>query len=263
MAFPHTGPPMDPANPILHVYLMITYDDKGDLHVADKSNIPLEFDWDRVINKFASEGQQARVLPPGEYVFTVHHNLGFRVVELPTEGLSEQTRLDLIELIQPFCEETFRSLCVALVCFPTPREIRQAAKGIVDASVHAMLKILQDPQKLEPNFLTLVPAASVRARRVEQDGIITMLFVNGGVMLPGGMSTNPGIPDEAGRLEVKVGYLPKSPINDWLNEALVARLNEAIAEVRDEVLLGVIEEFEGKRTWYEKAVTQLRRFVGL
>lgn len=163
-------------------------------------------------------------------------------------------------------EETFRTLCVGLVTFPTPREIRLAARSVLFASAHAALRSLKDPDKLEPDFLTLVPTATDRfgdSRRIEHAGMVALLVQEGGFSLPGEMMVMPGLPNEAGRLEVKVGYLAQCPLNDWLNANLVGRLTETVQEVRADVLREVSATFEDRRTWYERASAHLKKLVGL
>ena len=258
------GPPMDPSSPLLRVEFHLVMGLRG-FTVQDKSNVPLDVDWDHALADFV-RWHEGTTLPPGEYVFTVHHGLGFRVAELPTEGLNEETRREIIDWIQSFCEETFRTLCVGLVSFPTPREIHQAARGILGASAQTAIRSLKDPGKLQGDFLTLVPAATNRldsSRQIEQGGMIALVIQEGGVSLPGGMVAMPGTPDETGHMEVRVGYLPESPINDWLNAALAQRLTAAVESERVDVLAQIAAEFEDRCTWYENAVARIKVFVGL
>lgn len=260
----HLGSSMDPSNPLLRVDLLLAHGEDG-LCVLDNSNVPMGIDWELVFSNFVRQ-DQVHVLPPGEYVFTVRHDEGFLVAKLPTDGLSEQTRQDLIDQFQPFCEKMFRVLCVGIVSFPTQREIRLVASGIVSASVQTAIRSLKDPDMLEPNFLTLVPIATDRlssSRMIDQDGIVELLTQEGGVSLPGGMVAMIGVPDESGHLEVKVGYLHGNPINDWLNVALVERLVLAVEEVRAQILCEVIGQFDARRTWYEMASNRLKKLIGL
>lgn len=258
------GPPMDPSNPLLRVELLLAHGEDG-FCVINNSNVPMGIDWELAFDIFVSQ-DQVRVLPPGEYVFTVRHKEGFRVAELPTDGLSKQTRQDLIDHFQPFCEEMFRVLCVGIVSFPTPREIRLVASGIVNASAQTAIRSLKDPDKLEPDFLTLVPMGIDRfssSRMIKQDRIVALLTQEGGVSFPGGMVAMLGVPNESGHLEVMVGYLPGNPISDWLNVALVERLALAVEVVRAQILFEVIAQFDARRSWYEKASDRLKELVDL
>jgi hypothetical protein len=233
--------------------------------VEDRSNVPLGIDWQRALVEFVVD-HNGVTLPSGEYIFTVQHGAGFRVADLPTEGLSEETRRAVVDWIQPYMEEIFRVLCVGLVCFPTSREIRLAAQGILQAGAHTAIKALKDPDKLQSDFLTIVPAATDRlgpSRKIEHGGMVALVIQEGGISLPGGMVAMPGVPDETGHLEVKVGYLPTGSINDWLNTELVKRLTADIEKMRPEILAQVAAQFEDKRAWYEKAGARIKSLLGL
>ena len=93
--------------------------------------------------------------------------------------------------------------------------------------------------------------------------MIKLISYADGLSIPGGVIAGLGDMDETGHLEVKVGYLPASPINDWLNAALVVQLTVAIEEVRTDDLRDVIAKFEDQRSWYERASARLKSLFGL
>ncbi len=99
--------------------------------------------------------------------------------------------------------------------------------------------------------------------KIDWKEMIKLISYADGLSIPGGVIAGLGDMDETGHLEVKVGYLPASPINDWLNAALVVQLTVAIEEVRTDDLRDVIAKFEDQRSWYERASARLKSLFGL